>query len=48
MIGYDYKRKPITGDRAKQIGKNHPQSDRKAKANGNPQKMPDRFFVQWK
>ena len=48
MIGFDYIRKPIIGDRAKQISKDHPQSDRKANANGNPQKMPDKFYVPWK
>lgn len=48
MIGYDYIRKPITGDRAKQIAKNHPQPAGKAKTSGDPQRMPDKFSVPWK
>ena len=48
MIGYDYIRKPITGDRAKQIAQNHPKSAEKAKTGAPPQKMPDKFSKPWK
>ncbi len=48
MIGYNYKRKPITGERAKQIAKNHPQSPGDTKVKTNPHKLPDKFSVPWK
>lgn len=46
MIGYSYTRQPLTGDRSKQIAKNHP-----PKQEGTAKqevKMPDKFKLTWK
>ncbi len=45
MIGYSYTRKPLTGDRSKQIARDHPSKDNTAK---EEVKMPDKFKLKWK
>ena len=47
MIGYSYIRKPLSGDRSKQIAQSHTgqkvSSDKKKTV-----KMPDKFKMSWK
>jgi len=47
MIGYSYIRKPLSGNRSKQIAQNH--SGQKASLNKKKTvKMPDKFKISWK
>lgn len=46
MVGYTYIRKPLTGERSKQVAKNHPLV--KSNAPKAEVKMPDKFKLSWK
>ena len=46
MIGYSYTRKPLTGDRSKQIARNHPSNQENTAK--EEVKMPDKFKLKWK
>lgn len=47
MIGYSYTRKPLSGNRSKQIAKAHPQP-KVPSSSSQTTKMPEKFSVPWK